>query len=151
MTDGMWRVLTRAGGKEPWNRDGEDGADGAAPPGHVSRAERSYGAAAHVAPLAWGNVVPVVGSFAVTLLVWWWMRESGFVSRQARASINFQLSMTVHYTLALGYVFVSLPFAVLLVTAAAIFETVSAVRAARSASAGRYYRYRMCIRFVKDE
>ena len=84
-----------------------------------------------MAPVAWGNVVPVLGSFAVTLLVWWWMRKSGFVSRHARASINFQLSMTVHYTLAIGYVFVSLPFAALLLTAAAIFETVSAVRAAR--------------------
>ena len=131
-------------------RDG-GGVDGAATREQVSHAERSYGAAAHVAPLAWGNVVPVVGSFAVTLLVRWWMRDSGFVSRHARASINFQLSMTVHYALAIGYVFVSLPFAVLLVTAAAIFETVSAVRAARLASAGGYYRYRMCIRFVKDE
>ena len=151
MTEGMRRVPATGGRTETGNRDGEGGAGAAATPGHVSPAERSYGAAAHVAPLAWGNVVPVVGSFAVTLLVWWWMRESGFVSRHARASINFQLSMTVHYTLALGYVFVSLPFAVLLVTAAAIFETVSAVRAARSASTGGYYRYRMCIRFVKDE
>ena len=119
--------------------------------GKVSAAERSYGAAAHMAPVAWGNVVPVLGSFAVTLLVWWWMRESGFVSKHARASINFQLSMTVHYTLAIGYVFVSLPFAVVLLTAAAIFETVSAIRAARRAHAGGYYRYRMCIEFVKDK
>ena len=36
---------------------------------NVTTAERSYGAAAHVAPLVWGNVVPVPGSFAVTLLV----------------------------------------------------------------------------------
>ena len=151
MTDRMPRGLVKASGADPVSSGGEGGAGAAATPGQVSPAERSYGAAAHVAPLAWGNVVPVVGSFAVTLLVWWWMRESGFVSRHARASINFQLSMTVHYTLAAGYVFVCLPFAVLLVTAAAIFETVSAVRAARSASAGGYYRYRMCIPFVKDE
>ena len=59
----------------------------------VSTAERNYGAAAHVAALVWGNVIPVLGSFAVTLLVWWWMRESAFVVRHARASINFQISM----------------------------------------------------------
>ena len=117
----------------------------------VTTAERSYGAAAHMAPVVWCNVVPVLGSFAVTLLLWWWMRDSAFVSRHARDSINFQLTMTVHYTLAIGYVFVSLPFAVLLLTAAAIFETVSAVRAARRAHAGGYYRYRMCIEFVKNK
>ena len=134
---------------QDWN-GGNFGTTGA-PGGQVSAVERSYGAAAHMAPVAWGNVVPVLGSFAVTLLVWWWMRESGFVSKHARDSINFQLSMTVHYTLAIGYVFVSLPFAALLLTAAAIFETVSAIRAARLAHAGGYYRYRMCIEFVKDK
>ena len=117
---------------------------------HISATERSYGAAAHVAPLVWGNVVPVFGSLAVTLLVWWWMRESAFVARHARDSINFQLSMTLHYALAFGYVFVCLGFGAALLAAAAVFETVSTVRAARRAKAGRYYRYRMCLEFVKD-
>ena len=116
----------------------------------VGASERSYGAAAHVAPLVWGNVVPVFGSFAVTLLVWWWMRESAFVTKHARASINFQLSMTLHYLLAFGYVFVSLSFGLALLAAAAIFETVSAVRAAKMAKAGQYYRYRLCLQFVTD-
>ena len=117
---------------------------------HVTASERSYGAAAHVAPLAWGNVIPVFGSLAVTLLVWWRMRESAFVARHARASINFKLSMTLHYALAFGYLFVCLGFGAVLLAAAAVFETVSTVRAARRAKAGRYYRYRMCLEFVKD-
>ena len=116
----------------------------------VSTAERNYGAAAHAAPLVWGNVIPVLGSFAVTLLVWWWMRESAFVARHARASINFQLSMAIHYTLAFGYVFVSVAFGLALLGLAAIFETVSMVRAARRARAGEHYQYRMCLEFVKD-
>ena len=115
----------------------------------VSTAERNYGAAAHVAPLVWGNVVPVLGSFAVTLLVWWWMRESAFVVRHARASINFQLSMVVHYTLAFGYVFVSVSFGLTLLASAMIFETVSIMRAARRARSGEHYQYRMCLEFVK--
>lgn len=118
---------------------------------HASASERSYGAAAHVAPLVWGNVVPVFGSFAVTLLVWWWMRESAFVVRHARASINFQLSMTLHYALAFGYLFVSLSFGVALLAAAAVFEAVSALRAAKRAKAGQYYRNRLCLQIVKDE
>jgi len=116
----------------------------------VSAAERSYGAAAHLAPLTWGGVIPVLGGFLVPLLVWWWMRDSAFVVRHARASINFQLSMTVHYSLAFGYVFVSLGFAVLLVASAMIFETVSMVRAAKQAKAGEDYQYRLCLEFVKD-
>ena len=116
----------------------------------VTTAERSYGAAAHVAPLFWGNVVPVLGSVVVTLLLWWWMRDSAFVSRHARDSINFQLTMTVHYTLAFGYIFVSLAFGLTLLASAAIFETVSIMRAARRARAGEYYRYRMSLEFIKD-
>ena len=133
--------------KTEW-AEGSGTAGGASEP--VSALERSYGAAAHVAPLVWGNVIPVFGSFMVTMLVWWWMRDSDFVARQARASINFQLSMTVHYALALGYVFVSLSFAAALLAAAAIFESVSALRAARRAKAGEYYRYRLCLEFVKE-
>lgn len=116
----------------------------------ASALERSYGAAAHVSSLVWGNVIPVLGSFIVTLVVWWWMRDSAFVVRHARASINFQLSMTVHYALALSYVFVSLSFGLMLLTSAMIFETLSIIRAARSASAGEHYRYRLCLEFVKE-
>ena len=112
--------------------------------------ERNYGAAAHIGSYV-GGVVPVVGSFAATLLVWWWMRESVFVERHARASINFQLSMMVYYLLALGYVFVSAGFALLLLMAWAIFESVSIVVATRRARAGKLHRYRMCLTFLKEE
>ena len=120
----------------------------------ISATERSYGAAAHVAPLAWGNVVPVFGSLAVTLLVWWWMRESGFVV-QARSRFD-QLpafSMTVHYALAFGYVFVCLvSFGMLLLAAAAmIFETVSIGAGRRDVPRqAEHYQYRLCLEFVKD-
>lgn len=116
----------------------------------ASALERSCSAAAHLAPLTWGGVVPVLGGLLVPLLVWWWMRESVFVGRHARASINFQLSMTVHYTLAFGYVFVSVTFGLTLLMAAMIFETVSTLRAARRARGGEYYQYRLCLEFVKD-
>ena len=119
--------------------------------GEVSAAERNYGAVAHVGALVVGNFLPVIGSFAATLLVWWWMRDSAFVTRHARASINFQLSMTVYYVLALGYAFVSVGFALLLLVSSMIFETVSIVVAARKARAGRYYRYRLCVEFVRHE
>ena len=123
---------------------------GAATRENVTAAERTYGAATHVAALVWGNVIPVVGSFVVTLLLWWWMRESAFVVRHARASINFQLTMVVHYTLAFSYVFVSVLFGVMLLASFAVFETVSIVRAARRAKAGEHYQYRMCLEFIKE-
>ena len=97
----------------------------------VSTAERSYGAAAHVAAAGLGRRDSGDRGFVVPLVLWWWMRESAFVGRHARASINFQLTMIVHYALAFGYVFVSAAFGLALLGAAAIFETVSVVRAAR--------------------
>ena len=111
--------------------------------------ERNCGAAVHMGQFV-GNLIPVFGSFAVTLLVWWWMRESVFVDRHARASINFQLSMTVWYVVALGYVYVSVGFALLLFLSSAIFETVSIVAATRRAKAGKLYQYRMCMEFVRQ-
>ena len=111
--------------------------------------ERNYGAAAHIGSFV-GSVVPVFGSFAATLLVWWWMRESVFVDRHARASINFQLSMTVYYVLALGYVYVLTGFGLLLLLSSAIFETASIVVATRRARAGKFYQYRMCMEFVRQ-
>ena len=116
----------------------------------VTKAERSYGAAAHVAPLVWGGVIPVIGSFVVPLILWWWMRESAFVGRHARAALNFQLTMVVHYSLAFGYLFVSVTFGLALLAGACIFETVSIIRAARRAKAGEYYQYSMCVEFMKE-
>lgn len=110
--------------------------------------ERIYGAAAHMAPFL-GGLIPVFGSFVATLLVWWWMRQSVFVARHARASINFQLSMLVYYGLALGYLYVFTAFGLMLLVSSAVFEMVSIVRAARRAKAGQDYQYRMCLEFLK--
>ena len=83
------------------------------------------------------------------LAVWWLKRESVFVDRHARASINFQLSMTLYYGLALGYVYVYVGFGLALLLASGVFETISMVLAARRAKAGKYYQYRMCLQFLK--
>ena len=96
-----------------------------------------------------GSLLPFFGSFVVTLAVWWLKRESVFVDRHARASINFQLSMTVYYGLALGYVYVYVGFGLALLLASGVFETISMVLAARRAKAGKYYQYRMCLQFLK--
>ena len=111
--------------------------------------ERKFGAVAHIGPKV-GEVIPVFGSFLVTLAVWWLHRDSPFVERQARASINFQLSMTLYYCFALGYVFVYMTFGLLFLLGLMAFEWVSMVKAARRAEAGGYYRYRMCLTFLKE-
>ena len=110
--------------------------------------ERNSAAAAHMAPFV-GSLLPFFGSFIVTLAVWWLRRESVFVDQHARASINFQLSMTLYYGLALGYVYVYVGFGLALLLASGVFETISMVLAARRAKAGKYYRYRMCLQFLK--
>ena len=110
--------------------------------------ERNSAAAAHMAPFV-GGLLPFFGSFVVTLAVWWLKRESVFVDRHVRAAINFQLSMTLYYGLALGYVYVYVGFGLALLLASGVFETVSMVLAARRAKAGKYYQYRMCLQFLK--
>lgn len=112
--------------------------------------ERTYGAVAHMGPKV-GEVIPFFGSFLVPLVVWWLQRDSRFVVRHARASLNFQLSMTVYYCFALGYVFVYVFFGLALLVSLIVFEWVSMLKAARRAEAGGYYQYRMCLTFLKPE
>ena len=111
--------------------------------------ECRFGAVAHLGHFA-GSLIPLFGGFAVTALVWWLQRDSRFVRRHARASLNFQLSMTVYYGFAFGYLYVFAPFGLALLLSSVVFETVQVVAAGRRAGAGSYYRYRMCIQFVKD-
>ena len=118
--------------------------------GRPTTRERKFGAAAHMGAKV-GEVIPIVGSFLVPLAVWWLQRDSRFVVRHARASLNFQLSMTVYYCFALGYVFVYVFFGLALLVSLAAFEWVSMLKAARRAEAGGYYRYRMCLTFLKEE
>ena len=115
-----------------------------------TRRECKFGAVAHMGSKV-GEVIPLVGSFLVPLAVWWWQRDSVFVVQHARAAINFQLSMTVYYCFALGYVFVYVFFGVALLVALMAFEWVSMLKAARRAEAGGHYRYRMCLTFLKEE
>ena len=112
--------------------------------------ERKFGAVAHMGSKV-GEVIPFFGSFLVPLVVWWLCRDSAFVAQHARASINFQLSMTVYYCFALGYVFVYVLFGMSMLIFLMAFEWVSMLKAARRAEAGGYYRYRMCLTFLKEE
>ena len=111
--------------------------------------ECRFGAVVHLGHFA-GSLIPFFGSFVVTVLDWWLHRDSRFVCRHARASLNFQLSMTVYYSFAFGYLYVFAPFGLVLLLSSAVFETLQAGVAARRAGIGGYYRYRMCIQFVKD-
>ena len=115
-----------------------------------TKRECTFGAVAHMGAKV-GEVIPVVGSFMVTLAVWWLHRDSVFVVQHARASINFQLSMTIYYCFAVGYVFVYVLFGVALLVCLMAFEWVSVVKASLRAEAGGYYRYRMCLTFLKEE
>ena len=111
--------------------------------------ERNAGAVAHLSPI-YGALVPVLGSVAVALLVWWRSGNSDFVERHAREAFNFQLTMVCCYGLGLAYLYVFALLGVVLLGATAAYETVVMYRAARWARAGRPYRYRLCCRFMRD-
>ena len=113
-------------------------------------AERHFGALAHLS-LFVGSLLPVFGSFVVTLVIWWIKRESVFVVAHARASINFQLTMMLYYLIGFAYVYVYVSFGLTLLLASAVFETASVVLAARRAHAGAQYEYRLCLEFLKTD
>lgn len=110
--------------------------------------ERHCGALTHAAPM-YAGLIPF-GSLIVALALWWWKRESPYVARHARSSINFQLSMLIYYGLGIGYVYVYAAFGLILLASSAVFETISIVQATRRAKAGQHYDYCFTLRFVKD-
>jgi uncharacterized Tic20 family protein len=123
-------------------------AEGSDWPAAVVAQERHFGALTHLSPFI-GSLLPVFGSFVVTLFIWWLKRESVFVVSHARASINFQLTMTLYYLIGFAYVYVYVGFGLTLVLASAVFETASVVRAVRRAQAGRPCDYRLSLEFLK--
>lgn len=73
---------------------------------------------------------------------------SDFVRRHAIESLNFQISMTIYWIIALVLTFVLI--GVLAVLAIGIFQVVVLILDLISASKGEMYRYPASMRFVKE-
>ena len=108
--------------------------------------ERTWGMFCHLSALL-GYVIPF-GNIIGPLIVYSMKKdEYPFVADQGKESLNFQISVLVYLFISLILVFIALGilFLILVPLIALILTVVASVRA----NDGEYYRYPLCIRFIK--
>jgi len=101
---------------------------------------------AHLSALA-GFVIPL-GHIIGPLVVWLIKKDIyAFVDDQGKESLNFQISMTIYYVVAI--VLILLLIGILLLAALALFSLIMVIVAGLKANQGEKFRYPVTIRFVK--
>jgi len=129
------------------NVEGEsEDSIGSVPAGEMSKEERTWGMACHLAALAMLVGIPF-GNIVGPLVVWLVKRaEFPFVDNQAKESLNFQISMTIYMIAAL---IITCPLGGIGIFVVAIVDIVFIVLASVQANSGEPYRYPITIRFIK--
>lgn len=109
------------------------------------REARNWGMACHLSALA-GFVIPF-GSIIGPLVVWLLKREeSGFVDRQGKEALNFQITMFIAFLISLVLVFVLIGF--VLIAAVVIFDLIMIIVATIKTSEGQDFRYPVSLRLI---
>jgi uncharacterized Tic20 family protein len=126
-----------------------------APP--IQRVDRTWDVIAHLSALLMFTAIPF-GNILGPLIVWLIKRnDSPTVAEHAKESLNFQLSLTLYYIVAIGVsvllMFVIIGFLLLPIAIGAgilgmIFDVILIIMAAVRAGNGEMYRYPITIRFV---
>jgi hypothetical protein len=98
-------------------------------------------------------VIPLVGLLG-TLIMWRVKRaESPFLDDHGREATNFQLSTLLYLIVGIVFAIITFGLGVILAVPAGIalmiLMLVGCIRGAIAANRGEYYRYPMCIRFIK--
>lgn len=106
---------------------------------------KNWAMGCHLAALA-GFIIPF-GSVIGPLVVWLMKREeSGFVDRQGKEALNFQITMLIAFLISLVLVFVLIGF--LLIAAVVIFDLIMIIVATIKASEGEDFRYPVSLRLI---
>lgn len=112
----------------------------------MSSNERPWVIGAHIGALLGYTVA--LGSFLVPLFIWLTKKdESEVIAEHAKASLNFQISMTL-YTIMAGFaifLLIGIPFLVII----PIVNLVCVILATVEADKGKLFNYPLCITFVK--
>ena len=107
--------------------------------------ERNWAVLSHV--LALLAALFLLGQVVVPLGIWLWKKdESPFIEQNARESLNFQLSMTIYFVVALLLVYLLIGF--VLLASLGVVELVCVLLAAFHASRGETYRYPFSLRLI---
>jgi uncharacterized protein len=94
-------------------------------------------------------VLPGIGHILGPLVIWLIKKDQiPFVDDQGKESLNFQISLTI-YTIASLPLWLLFLVGIPLTSAVFVFGFVMVIVAALKANEGVYYRYPLCIRFIK--
>jgi len=116
-------------------------------PTAIPQEARTLGLLCHVTAFA-GHVFPF-GNIVGPLIVWLMKREQyPFVDEQGKASLNFQISITIYLALSIIFAVVTCGFGALLTVAIGIFSTIMIILAAIKASEGKTFQYPLSIPFL---
>lgn len=110
---------------------------------HAQEWERTYAMFTHLSLLA-AHFVPIVP----TLILWLIKRDtSAFIDDHGKEAVNFQISLIIYLVSAtvLAMCVIGVP----IIIAAYALAIVGMILAAVAANRGQFYRYPMCIRFIK--
>ena len=114
----------------------------------IGKDARMWAMFCHLAGLA-GYVVPVVISGIIAPLIVWQIKkdEHPFVNEHGKEAVNFQISILLYTVICILFIFICV--GVIMLVAVGIFNIVCLLIAAIKANNGEYYRYPICIRFIK--
>ena len=89
-----------------------------------------------------------------TLIMWRVKKDNSvFLDDHGREATNFQLSLILYVMIGVAFGFVTLGVGFILsgpaLLALIVLKLVGSIRGAMAANRGEYYRYPMCIRFIK--
>lgn len=108
--------------------------------------ERTWGMLCHLSALA-GFIIPF-GNIIGPLIVYSMKKdEYAFVADQGKESLNFQMSVSIYLFISIILIFVGL--GILLIIAIPLLALILTVVASVRANDGEYYRYPLCIHFIK--
>ena len=111
-----------------------------------NRDERMWGMFCHLSALA-GFIIPfgnIIGPLVIYSLK---KDEYAFVADQGKESLNFQISVLIY--IGIGLITIVLLVGILFLIFIPLIAIILTVIAAVRANDGEYYRYPLCIRFVK--
>ncbi len=117
------------------------------PPQDIAPEAKSWAMYCHLAGLGW-LVIPLVGNIVAPLIFWQYKKDNyPFVDQHGKEAMNFQISMTIYFAVAIGLCFMCI--GAFLLPAVAVVDLVLLIIAAVKAANGEMYKYPLTIRFIK--
>lgn len=108
--------------------------------------ERTWGMLCHLSALC-GFIIPF-GNIIGPLIIYSMKKdEFPFVADQGKESLNFQISVIVYFFV--GLILLLILLGVLFIIVIPLFSFILTVVASVRANDGEYYRYPLCIHFIK--